>query len=288
MYLLKLQRVLAATDLRDAALPAICAARTICRAVDAAMHVVYVGGCDLPSGEAVHAQLSRSHVRLEEAAVHTACGHPVHEIARIAEDLCVDLVVLGPYDGRSQQVGDGLDETLAIVAAVAAPCLIVDRLVRLPLRHVAVAVDGSEPARTAMYVALAWASALRGTDVRLPFGGRLTALHVSETPGDEEREGRSESMLLDRVRKLEGTAGTQAGVAIDGKLVKAPNVAAGIAEFVRANDVGLVVAGTYGVNAHGGRHVGRAAAEIVRAVGVPTLVVPPAVWPRARAMAGCR
>jgi nucleotide-binding universal stress UspA family protein len=252
------------------------------------MHVAYVGGCDQPSGEAVHAQLARSDVRLDEAAVHTACGDPVLEIARIAEDLCVDLVIVGPQDRPPVRPGHAMEGTLAIAASVAAPCLIVEQAPELPLRHVVVAVDGSEPARTAMYVALAWASALRGTRMRLPFGGRLTALHVNEWPADAGRAARAEAGIADRVRKLEGTVGTQAGVVIEGKVVRGPDVAAGIAEFVRAHGVTLVVAGRFGMSTHEHRDVGRVAAEIVRTVGVPTLLVPPAVWPRARAMAECR
>jgi nucleotide-binding universal stress UspA family protein len=271
VHLLTLTTVMVATDLDDASLPALRTARALAHAAGAALHVVYVSDV-LGTPDTLHAILRRAGFTPADCAAHTPAGDPARVLAHLADEIEADVLVLGPHrqqreTGTVQVLGS---TALGVVTISTVPCLVIAQPLRLPLERVVVAVDMSDTARGALVVGLSWASALRAPIV----GGSttLTALHVSASKT-------SEGSILEReLERVRSDAGTWAGVAITAETVVNADAAAGIAAYANDHRADLVVLGTRGLGQPRVRRLGSVSEAVMKAVEMPVLLVPPAVW----------
>jgi nucleotide-binding universal stress UspA family protein len=291
MKLLRLDVVLAAIDYDDASQVVLDAARALGAAGGADVHVVHVererspsrmgarhGVEESPDGAV--AMLEQAHVQIDRSRVHVIAGEPAPVMCGLAERLDADVIVLGPHRAHLEQEGHLGGTALAIASEASAPCLIVTRGLRLPLRRVLVPIDLSDTARGALAVALAWSSALRGVrgSGKSDAPAQLTAMFVDRAEGAGSATPSARHALeaeLDRVRQ---DAGRWAGVEIRGVVVASTDAGGAIADRASADDVDLIVLGTRGLGLDGAARLGSVSADVSRRVDVPVLLVPPAVW----------
>src|SRR4051812_48045595 len=97
MRLLALKTILVATDLDPSSVAAIETAYTLAAAADAQLHVVNVTADAPPDGAGVYEILERAGVALDEASVHAVAGDPALGIGKLADEICADVIVLGPH-----------------------------------------------------------------------------------------------------------------------------------------------------------------------------------------------
>jgi nucleotide-binding universal stress UspA family protein len=291
MKLLRLNVVLAAIDYDDASHVVLDAAHALAAAGGADMHVVHVDQRRGPARSAARpgeeaspdpavALLERAHVRVDRARVHVIAGEPAPVMRDLADRLGADVIVLGPHREGRENEGHLGGTALAIASGASAPCLIVTRGIRLPLRRVLAPIDLSDTARGALVVALAWSAALREAPGSADAGAttRLTALFVDRAEGAGSATPSARHALaaeLDRVRR---DAGSWAGVAIHGVTVANTDAAGAIADRARDEDVDLIVLGTRGLGLDGAGRLGSVSADVSRRVDAPVLLVPPVVW----------
>jgi nucleotide-binding universal stress UspA family protein len=294
MKLLRLDVVLAAIDYDDASQVVLDAARALGGAGGADVHVVHVVHVDRErssirmggrhgaeeSPDSAVAVLEQAHVEIDRSRVHVIAGEPASVMCGLAERLDADVIVLGPHREHLEREGSLGGTALAIATEASAPCLIVTRGIRLPLRRVLVPIDLSDTARGALAVALAWSSALRGvrSSGKADAPTRLTAMFVDRAEGAGSPTPSARHALeaeLDRVRQ---DAGSWAGVEIHGVTVASTDAAGAIADRANADDVDLIVLGTRGLGLDGAARLGSVSADVSRRVDMPVLLVPPAVW----------
>jgi nucleotide-binding universal stress UspA family protein len=270
MRLLVLQNVLAATDVDGSGRAALATASELARLAGARLHVVHAGTA---TGEEHERALQREVERAApgaEAFATVMAGPPDAVIARAAERTAADVIVLGPHRGGTsapRPLGGTAD---AVVREAEVPCLVVPAALVLPLRRVLVPIDLSEPARGALAVALAWASALRRPGAGGDDRTRLTVLHVvgqrDDAPG------------LDAIRsEVEGVrrrTASFAGVAVEEVEEHAGDAAGAILQVAEREGVELVVMGTRGLGGPAGV-LGSVSSAVVRAAPCPVLLVPP-------------
>jgi nucleotide-binding universal stress UspA family protein len=268
------------------------AAQALATAAGAEMHVVHVdqprvmAGSAARSGESTSVNaagdlLERARVRVDQGHVHVISGEPAPVMRDLAERLDADVIVLGPHREVHRDEGNLGGTALAIATHSSAPCLIVTRELRLPLRRVLVPVDLSDTARGALVMALSWSSALRGAP-RSADGGstHLTAMFVDRAEGAGGATAGATHALAAELDRVRMDAGRWAGVEIHGVTVASADVGGAIAERAHDDDVDLIVLGTRGRGLDGANRLGSVSANVSRRVDVPVLLVPPAVWTR--------
>jgi nucleotide-binding universal stress UspA family protein len=288
MNLLRLKVVLAAIDHDDASLAVVGAARALADAGGAALHVVHVTPSRAATeispddaGDVVTRMLDRAQVPLDRAQRHIVTGDPAHAIRMLSDRVRADVIVLGPHRADSTKQRQLGGTALAIATASWAPCLIVKRVIRLPLERVLVPVDLSDTARGALMVALSWSSALRaGSDASKEGAAsvELTAMYVDRSERSAQRRTTGTPELdaeLDRVR---AEAGRWAGVSVESVVIASTDVAAAIAERADNGRADLIVIGTRGQGLDAIGRLGSVSEAVSRRVEAPVLLVPPAVW----------
>ena len=288
MRLLKLKTVLAATDLDPSSDAALKTAEALANAAGASLHIVHVasdrgikaqegGSSDLKAQLA--ATLRRAGVSAKDHRIHVGSGAVEEAVSSLSVQITADVVVIGhhrrrPDTGAENPMGD---TAYAIVTHSPAPCLVTSRVLDPPIRRAVVAIDTSETARGALLVALSWSSALRDPKAEAA-GPTLTALHVesggSMSPKDTHMK-RTVDHELDILRR---SAGSWAGVTVDGATETSPDPASAITKFVSAHEAELVVLGTRGLSTDAAARLGSVSAAVTRRLEVPVLLVPPAVW----------
>jgi nucleotide-binding universal stress UspA family protein len=287
MRLLSLRTVLVATDLTPTSDPALDAAGNLAEAAGATVHVVHVAppSADIIAREGrrseyaqeVDTAVGRAGLPTGRHLVHVLGGAPPAAIASLADRIGADLIVLGRHREATQlrpeqPVGS---TAYAVITRAAAPCLVIRRPLRLPLRRSLVAIDYSESARGALLVALSWTSALRSrtTDTGAP---ALTVLHVD--PGSRGNDSRMRATMDQELELLRRDAGDWAGVDVQGVTQAGDHIAKAIAQFATQQQVDLVVLGTRGLSAERQSELGSISSEVTRLLDVPVLLVPPAIW----------
>lgn len=298
MRILALRTVLVATDLDEASMPAVEAARMLATAAGAVLHVVTVAprpGQDDPdapapplraraanddqAARAAHRMLQKAGIALDEAAVHALVGEPTHIIGAVADEIQADVVVLGPHretdpEGQKRR---GLGTAIAVATNSAAPCLVARKMV-LPLTHVVVADDLSDTSRGALRVGLSWASALRASRLSTDRKTQMTALLVVEPNTSPDEIAKLKARLEDHVEELRSEAGSWANVTVRGDVVVGAKAAEAIARYSEEHDVELLVLGTRGLGLDTVGRLGSVAADVAHTSNISTLLVPPAVW----------
>ena len=289
MRLLALRNILVATELDEAAVPAIVAASRLADAAGASLHLV----CALPppddqhgrgtgsaeATDALSAILRRAGAAADEAQIHVPLGDPPSAIGSLADRLEADVIVLGPHRAPHPDPGALGGTALAVVTRAACPCLVVSTSLRVPLQRVLVPIDLSDTARGALLVGLSWASALRaGTQEHAELASvALTALHV-QPPTRDGSPPAGPRALERELQDLRQESGTWAGVSIDEHTMTSTDVTRAIVDFAADTAPDLVVMGTRGLGLDREGRLGSVAASAMRALEVPTLLVPPAVW----------
>jgi nucleotide-binding universal stress UspA family protein len=283
MRLLTLKTVLVATDLDDkTSIPPLQSAHALAQAAGARLHVVHAS-TSLNVEGAVHATMDRAGLKPSNGTVHivsAGAGDAAASIALLASEIRADVIVVGPHRQRRDTASTRTlgNTALMLVRRVSMPCMVVPRPLRLPLRRVVVAVDGSDTARGALLVGLSWASALRVQDHTANAATSLTALRIKESAESTERADPHASILEDELNRLRRHAGAWAGVTIESAAVASENVAAGIADYSNEHRAELVVLGTRGLGLNADDRLGSVSAAVTQQLSAPALLVPPAVW----------
>jgi nucleotide-binding universal stress UspA family protein len=269
MHLLVLQNVLAAADLDGGSATALAAAAELARLSGAGLHVVHAADSTGAAAERALAAAVRSAAPYAAASTCVEAGPAAGVVAREAERLGADVIVLGPHRGRpgeSRALGGTADR---VVRAAEIPCLVVPAPLRLPLRTVLAPVDLSEAARGALAVALAWASALRLPGAVDADRTRLTVLHVEGADGEAGLEA-----VRREVEGVRRRVANFAGVRVEEVAERGEDAAAAILRRADAGAADLVVMGTRGMSG-AGEMLGSVSSAVVRGARCPVLLVPP-------------
>jgi len=285
--LLKLERVLAATDFDPSSDAALESAASLAAAAGARLHIAHVVPADQTDGGDAESSdskaqmadtLRRVGVSAERQRIHIVTGPPEVALSDLAAAILSDVTVLGRHRKRPDLSPDaGIGNTAyAIASRALTPCLITSRRLNLPMRRIVVAIDTSETARGALLVALSWSSALRSPAAK--DDPTLTALHVetgqSLSPDDAHMK-RTIDHELDILRR---SAGSWAGVSVEGATEADTDPVTAIAKYAKDCDADLVVLGTRGLSMDNASRLGSVSAAVTRQLEVPVLLVPPAVW----------
>ena len=288
MRLLRLKKVLAATDLDPSSDSAVESAMRLADAAGAELHIAYVSpdsgrnGDPAASSEAAPAMLGfRERLGLTGGRhrVHVRSGDPASTLSQLGDEIGADVIVIGRHRQRdARRSDDSLGSTAYdVITRTLAPCLVISRSLQVPIRRALVAVDTSETARGALLVALSWSSALR--DSRPDSAGTtLTALHVESgkplSPLDAQRK-RTVDHELD---VLQRGAGSWAGVSVRTAAETSEDVISAIVRFANKEKTELIVLGTRGLSAQQLSGLGSVSSAVTNQLSVPVLLVPPAVW----------
>jgi nucleotide-binding universal stress UspA family protein len=289
MRLLALRTILVASDLTPTSDVATRTALDLSRASGAALHVVHVptDDADLDADGEHRARnlgeldiaLGRMRAGEHDFAMHVANGEAPSAIARIADELDADVVILGRRRmDEAVMPNRPLGGTAyAVMSRSRAPCLAITEPLEIPIRRAVVAIDRSATARGALLVALSWVSALRAD---APGGEHptLTALYVD--PGESDREAANavgEKTIEHELDILRRNAEAWAGVTVVGETVEGRDPAPLIASYARDHGAQLVVLGTRAPE-HREPGLGSVSASVTARTSIPVLLVPPAVW----------
>ncbi len=285
---LTLRTVLVTSDLHPASDAALDSAHRLAKAAGAALHVVHVlvppdarnadGPPPQDATDAVRGVLRRAGVSEDAAKIHLIPGLPADTIRALADRMAADVVVIGPHRerghaARHQPLGGTARE---IAARAFAPCLVAAEPLRLPLERMLVPMDLSDTARGALLVGLSWASALR-MRAASDNGTVLTVLHVQTA--DEDARNVATTTSVDRELELLGQdAGDWAGVTVRGLTEQSTDAAQTIIDRAFSERSDLVVLGTRGLGLDEMARLGSVSAAVSTRLGLPLLLVPPAVW----------
>lgn len=294
-------RILIATDFSPLAQFAIRAGEALARVAGAKeLHLAHVvgtsskaalfphsGGPELPKlyqagAEQAEKRLAQISVEVEGATLHrhVRLGAPAQEVAKLAEELEIDLIVVAShgYGALGRTILGSVSSSL--IRSAHCPILIVgkNRQGLPPFKNVLVAVDLSPVSLLAAEQALAMTES----------GGRLTALSLFEHPltshdagellpryfSDEEieklRDGHRKNVqkLLNKLPEHEGV---EVKLEVMSK-APPPLVILETAEILHSD---LIVVGTSGHNAWHRMIIGSTATKVLADANCPVLVVPP-------------
>lgn len=273
--------ILAATDLTPSAVPVLRSAAALAALTDADLHVIHI--VDVEPGSEVaaldearkglHEQL-RSTLPAQSVVTRAQVeyGNPAEVILYQAQQADADLIVIGPHRRRDEQheLGATADR---LVRTATMPCLIVHRMMSLPLRRVLIPTDFSDAASGALDLGLVWSTALR-----IP-SGRGEATEVEVVYIREGRAGDDPGHEL-HAQVEDACARTGCGHAFDivEHVIDEDDAAAGILRVAREHDVDLVVLGTHGEHERRRERIGSVSSAVARDAGTPVLLAPPGYW----------
>lgn len=291
----RIRSILAATDLSEIADDAVRAAIALADLTGAPLHLIRAlePGYQVPGAEGndvdtqrrthearleLESHLQRRVPRADRAASEQVYADRAHTaILRRAAEVEADLIVLGPH--RDRVVGDRVLGTTAdrVIRTSEVPCLIVPGPVSLPLRQILVPTDLSEPARTALEVALTWGAALR-TPSSQGGGTELTLLHVAPRPAGAGEDG-SELVEREMDGQIEQAVAREAGgstsLEVRRVILNADSAPDAILRLADEMEADLLVIGTRGRGAVEHALLGSVSSSVARRADCPVLLVPP-------------
>jgi len=285
MNSVELRTILVATDLSDEGRVALEAARWLMPESDSVLHVVH---CLAPGAGTTSVQETRAlllrHLEVaglepSQVRLHTPVGAAHIEIHRTAEELGVQLTVLGRH--RPRRAMDGLLGSTAdrVIRTSGIPCLVVNQpLARRP-RSIMVAVDLSPHADQALNLAESWAAGWMDTDPASDGEGdgevKRIALHVVGI-ADFARPGYRPVPLADglaaRVREM--SARGSAGIRFESMVRSAPLAPEGLLRVAEELRPDLVFMGTHGHGPILRALYGSVTSEVIRTLPLAAVVVP--------------
>lgn len=222
--------------------------------------------------KAARSLLDRLHIKYE--LLRTA-GHPGDEIARVAEKVKADLVVMGSHGhGTAARLLLG-STTQGVIAGCNVPMLVVrDRQLPAPSGEILVAVDGSAYSRKAV------AYLLRHRD-QLVASARITLMHVSPSLPSPRFTFATGKAALQQQRKREREQAMRGARRLLAKArgLKYKEVHATgdpgehIADYARGNGCSLIVMGSHGRGGMTSLLLGSVAQKTLAAGRTPVLIV---------------
>jgi nucleotide-binding universal stress UspA family protein len=198
-------------------------------------------------------------------------GHPVAELARLAREMDVDLVVVGPR-GRGRVAARMLGSvTRSLLGVLDRPLLVARRPVVLP-DPIVVAVDGSAhgDAVIACVSSLAWTRRAAVVVVVVAGGPRPGIARITSRVLADAERALARRIADDAVAVL-AASGRSATVALGSG---APSAA--ITAIAREHGAGLVALGARGAGGFRGLLVGSVAERVLTTAPCPVLAVPAA------------
>jgi nucleotide-binding universal stress UspA family protein len=274
---LKLETVLATTDLEPTSDAALQTAAALAESAGATLHVAHVS----PSASAddVAVALRRARLAGIDHRIHVATGEPAEVLSALSELVAADVIVMGrrSHDTKVRPDRPVGGTALALLARTLAPCLVTSRRLQVPVQRAVVAIDASESARGALLVALSWCSALRAREERA-VEPRLTALHV-DAGADASPGARHMKRTIDHeLQLLHRSAGDWTGVLVEGVTIPGVDPVHVVGSYVKEKEPDLLVLGTRGLSVDNAMRLGSVSSALTKQVEVPVLLVPPAVW----------
>lgn len=203
-------------------------------------------------------------------------GEPSVELSRFAKETSADLFVLGPHQPRL--AFDDLLGTTAdrIIRLCDVPCLIANRPLSTPFRHVLFPVDFSGPSNhcVARGIELLEGSVFsHGEDGRPPT--QVELLFVSAFATSQPRFFAVAPKLGELVETARARLPEKSGLKLLPRILSAPLPVDGIRRAAEAMDADLVVLGTHGYGALGRTLIGSVASSVVRTLPRSVLLIPP-------------
>ncbi|HKL89239.1 MAG TPA: universal stress protein [Salinibacter sp.] len=284
--MIPIRSVLAPTDLQPSSDPVLRSAAALARTVGAQLHILHVAPLGKEEAHSEYeSQLATQVARClntspsasgADPAVETAIVYdrPYHGILVHAATVDADLIVVGPH--RGSPLGARMQGTTAerIVRSADVPCLVLNRALSLPLRHVGVAVDFSMPSRGAAVLMGEWLPQLSGAS-DMP---TLSLVHVA--PIDDATATDRLDAEVARIQNGDLGAPPIDGVRLEGVHRPGTSVPSSLAGWAADASADLLVTSTA---AHRGwRRVlrGSQATVLTMESPCPVLLVPPSLWRR--------
>lgn len=203
-------------------------------------------------------------------------GEPSVEVSRFAKETEADLLVLGPHQPRL--AFDDLLGTTAdrIIRLCDVPCLIANRPLVTPFRHVLFPVDFSVPSNhcVARGIELLQSSVFSHGDDGSP-ATQIDILFVSAFATSQPRFFAVTPKLGELVETARSRLPAESGLKLIPRILSAPLPIDGIRRAAESMDADLVVLGTHGYGVLGRTLIGSVASSVVRTLPRSVLLIPP-------------
>lgn len=218
--------------------------------------------------EDVSNALERAGGGLSSWKLHVVTGPPSRTLARMASEVDASMVVMGIGRHAPLDRVFGAETTLQTIRLADRPVLAVAPGIRVPPRHVAVAVDFSPPSIKA---------AVEGLKL-LTDGGKLSLVHVrpvgSWRPQLDDASRRSfDRRVSDLFSRLRTMLAAPSSVRVE-KVVLDGSPAAEVVAFAKREGVDIIASGSSGLGFVDRMIMGSVATQILRRSTITVLVVP--------------
>jgi len=203
-------------------------------------------------------------------------GDPSVELSIFAKETSADLLVLGPHQPRL--AFDDLLGTTAdrIIRLCDVPCLIANRPLATPFRHVLFPVDFSNPSNHSVargFELLQDSVFCHGDDGQPPT--QVELLFVSAFATSQPRFFAVAPRLGELVETARAHLPEKSALKLLPRILSAPLPIDGIRRAAEATDADLVVLGTHGYGILGRTLIGSVASSVVRTLPRSVLLIPP-------------
>ncbi len=280
-----MKKILLATDFSERSDRALRRATLLARQFDASLVIVHVVDDDQPrsivdserdAAGALLRQLQKTVQTIDGVSCEAdvVLADPFAGIARAADEVCPDLLVIGPH--RRQALRDVFVGTTAerTIRSVSCPVLMVNAPPVGSYRHVMIATDLSEGAHRAAKIS---------SELGLLDKAATSMLHVFETHNTHfsiAREQRDAYIADERSEASRGLSvfAKSAGLDMASQAVrlKETETANEILKAARETAADLVIVGTHGRTAFARFFLGSVAEAVLRVADLDVLAVPPA------------
>ncbi|HEX6070448.1 MAG TPA: universal stress protein [Longimicrobiaceae bacterium] len=306
METIEIRSVLVATDLGESADRLLRTASSIAALTGAELHVTHVHllpdtphPAGTPEAETVAQGVAEAEAELDDAVrrgvpagyeptsrVVLAAASPSEAIRRHAEELSCDLIVIGPHRGRLAErpfLGTTADR---LVSTAGVPCLVVRDGPEFPIRRLGVLVDFSPAAQAALDTATAWMMAFSGGTA--PAQGeaqrpRISVGHIFWEARSADRRGQSadriQAGLEGSIERTRGRLPAAETIEYHPEVLRAGDAVEVVTNWVRANELPLIVLGTRGTSRLPYVYLGGLASAVTRTAPCSVLLVPPEYAP---------
>jgi len=302
--------ILAATDLSGASDHVLRSAGAVAAATGARLHVIHAFDFASPVylGQRVDRATFQDRIAAAEAALAAQVERTVppgvtvgekrveiyaahRAIAEYAALLDAELVVVGAHTHHGSHLGVLGSTTDRLIRTLRVPCLVVRTELGIPLHSVVVPIDLSGPSRAALEIGTRWAGALgsSGGERAMP-ETEVAVVHVvprlfavaDDVPFDRATVPPGLNHAVDAAVQA---AGSPANVLVREEVRWSDHPASEIVSFSWRDRADLLVLATHGDGPVRRALIGATASSVLRRAPCPVLLVPPAMWRRARAAA---